>query len=152
MRYHIRMELQRFFPYRLARLAEAVSQATAQVYNERFNLTRDEWRVLAGLADSPEVKTALVLERTTLDKMRISRALASMEKSGLIGRAPDPHDGRGQLVRLLPAGRALYRKIVPMVQAREEYLLGALDATERELLDKTLEKILDRATQLRRQG
>ena len=92
------MELQQFFPYRLARLAEAVSQATAQVYNERFNLTRDEWRVLAGLADSTAVKTSQVLERTTLDKMRISRALASMEKSGLIGRSPDPQDGRGQMV------------------------------------------------------
>ena len=146
------MELQKFFPYRLARLAEAVSQATAQVYNERFNLTRDEWRVLAGLADSTAVKTSQVLERTTLDKMRISRALASMEKSGLIGRSPDPQDGRGQMVRLLPAGRALYRKIVPMVLAREEFLLGALDPAERQVLDRAVEKVLERATQLRRQG
>lgn len=152
MRYHMPMELQQFFPYRLARLAEAVSQATAQVYNERFNLTRDEWRVLAGLADSTAVKTSQVLERTTLDKMRISRALASMEKSGLIGRSPDPQDGRGQMVRLLPAGRALYRKIVPMVLAREEFLLGALDPAERQVLDRAVEKVLERATQLRRQG
>ena len=98
------------------------------------------------------MKTAQVLERTTLDKMRISRALARMEKADLVGRSPDPEDGRGQLVRLLPPGRVLYRKIVPMVQAREEYLLAALEPAEREVLDKALEKVLQRATQLRRQG
>ena len=152
MGYDIGMELQRFFPYRLARLAEAVSQATAQVYSERFKLTRDEWRVLAGLANSPEVKTAQVLERTTLDKMRISRALSRMEAAGWVERSPDPHDRRGQLVRLLPAGRALYRKIEPMVQAREAYLLSALDPQEREVLDRALDKVLECATQLRRQG
>lgn len=152
MRYHARMELQHFFPYRLARLAEAVSQATAQVYSERFDLTRDEWRVLAALVDAGAVKTAQVLERTTLDKMRVSRALASMEKAGLVGRSPDPEDGRGQLVRLLAPGRALYRKIVPMVQAREAYLLEALDPSERDILEKVLDKVLQRATQLRRHG
>jgi len=152
IRYYLPMELTQFFPYRLARLAEAVSQATAQVYSERFNLTRDEWRVLAGLADAPALKTAHVLERTTLDKMRISRALASMERSGLIARTPDPQDGRGQMVRLLPAGRALYKKIVPMVQAREAYLLEALEPDERVVLDKAFDKVLERATQLRRQG
>ncbi|MBL8352886.1 MAG: winged helix-turn-helix transcriptional regulator [Burkholderiaceae bacterium] len=146
------MDLQQFFPYRLARLAEAVSQATAQVYSERFDLTRDEWRVLAALAEAGAVKTAQVLESTTLDKMRVSRALARMEKAELVGRSSDPDDGRGQLVRLLPAGRALYRKIVPMVQAREQYLLEALGPAEREALDKAMDKVRERALQLTRQG
>lgn len=146
------MELSRFFPYRLALLAEAVSRATAQVYEERFDLTRDEWRVLAALADAREVKTAAVLERTTLDKMRVSRALARMETAALVQRSPDPEDGRGQLVRLLPVGRALYRKIVPMVQARETFLLEALEPAERDALTRAMDKVLQRATQLRQQG
>jgi len=152
MSYDIGMDLQQFFPYRLARLAEAVSQATAQVYSERFDLTRDEWRVLAALAEAGAVKTAQVLESTTLDKMRVSRALARMEKAELIERSPDPDDGRGQRVRLLPPGRALYRKIVPMVQAREAYLLEALDPAERAALDKAMDKVRERAVQLPRQG
>jgi DNA-binding MarR family transcriptional regulator len=152
MRYDIDMDLQQFFPYRLARLAEAVSQATAQVYSERFDLTRDEWRVLAALAEAGAVKTAQVLESTTLDKMRVSRALARMEKAELIERSPDPDDGRGQRVRLLPPGRALYRKIVPMVQAREAYLLEALEPAERAALDKAMDKVRERAVQLTRQG
>ena len=146
------MELEKFFPYRLAVLAEQVSLATAQVYRERFALSRDEWRVLAALAHQGEVRTADVKDRTTLDKMQVSRALARLERDGLVARLPDPDDGRAWRVRLLPAGMALYRKIVPMVQAREEYLLSDLTAQEREVLAGAIEKVEARARQLARQG
>lgn len=147
------MDLEQFFPYRLSRLAEAVSLATAQVYSERFNLSRDEWRIVSALGgEAGAVKTAYVLESSTLDKMRVSRALARLEQDGLIERSPDPNDGRGQLLRLLPAGRAMYRKIVPMVQAREEFLLAALDSEERKVFDKAVAVLRERAEQLIRQG
>jgi DNA-binding MarR family transcriptional regulator len=146
------MNLQQFFPYRLARLAEAVSRATAQVYSERFDLTREEWRVMAALAEGGEVKTAFVLDSSSLDKMRVSRALARLERDGLVGRSPDPDDGRAYLVRLLPPGLAMYRKIVPMVLAREAFLLAELKPAERALLDKALGQLLQRAEQLTRQG
>lgn len=146
------MELEKFFPYRIAALAEQVSLATAQVYRARFALSRDEWRVLAGLANQGEVRTADVKDRTTLDKMQVSRALARLERDGLVARLPDPDDGRAWRVRLLPAGMALYRKIVPMVQAREEYLLSDLTAEERQVLAGAIEKVEARARQLARQG
>ncbi|GAB3773006.1 MarR family transcriptional regulator [Ramlibacter monticola] len=146
------MELEKFFPYRIALLAEQVSLATAQVYRTRFALGRDEWRVLAALAQQGEVRAADVKDRTTLDKMQVSRALARLEQGGLLARSPDPEDGRAWRVRLLPAGAALYRKIVPMVQAREEYLLSDLSPEEREALAKALEKVEARARQLARQG
>ena len=146
------MQLEMFFPYRLAVLAEQVSLATAQVYRERFALTRDEWRVLAALAHQGEIRAADVKDRTTLDKMQVSRALARLEAQGLVARAPDPDDGRASRVRLLPAGAALYRKIVPMVQAREEYLLSDLTPQERKVFAAAIDKVEVRARQLTRQG
>ena len=146
------MELRKFFPYRLARLAEVVSQATAQVYSDRFGLTRDEWRIVAALAGQRAVRTAAILESSTLDKMRVSRALARLEKDGLVRREPDPEDGRAWLVTLEAAGTALYRKIVPMVQAREAFLLEVLAPEERAVLDAAIDKVQARAEQLLRQG
>jgi DNA-binding MarR family transcriptional regulator len=89
------MDLQQFFPYRMAVLAERVSQCLAQVYRERFGLTRDEWRVLAALAESGTVKTAQVIASTTLEKMAVSRAVTRLESAGLVERLADPDDGRG---------------------------------------------------------
>ncbi len=146
------MKLRAFFPYRLASLAEVVSQATAQVYSERFGLTRDEWRIVAALAGQGAVKTVRVMESSTLDKMRVSRAIARLEADRLIVRTPDPEDGRAWLVALQPEGTALYRKIVPMVQAREEFLLSALSESERVALNAAMDKVYERAEQLLRQG
>ena len=146
------MELHTFFPYRLAVLAEAVSQSVAQVYRERFGLTRDEWRVIAALAESGSARTAQIIERTTLEKMQVSRAVTRLEEGGLLERQPDPEDGRGWVLRLKPQGRALYRKIVPVVEAREAFLLDALDAAERQVLDSVLAKVLERARLLSSQG
>lgn len=146
------MDLQRFFPYRMALLAEAVSQSVAQVYRERFGLTREEWRVLAALAEAGSVKTSRVIEATTLEKMQVSRAVGRMEDKGLLERLPDPDDGRGWLLRLRPAGRALYAKLVPMVQAREAFLLEALSEDERRVLDAAMVKLQQRAAALSSQG
>jgi len=46
----------------------------------------------------------------------------------------------------------MYRKIVPMVLAREEFLLAELKPAERAALDKALDHLLQRAQQLNRQG
>jgi DNA-binding MarR family transcriptional regulator len=139
------MDLQAFFPYRLAVLAESVSQCVAQVYTERFGLSRDEWRVLAALADCGTVKTSRVIEHSTLEKMQVSRAVTRLEDAGLLERLPDPDDGRGWLLRLRPAGRAMYQKIVPAVKAREALLLDALESEERAALERALAKVLERA-------
>ncbi len=146
------MELESFFPYRLALLADAVSRSMAQVYAERFDLSRDEWRVLAALSQESPIRTAQVIERTTLDKVSVSRALQRMQGKNLVERETDADDARGHVIRLRPAGRALFRRIVPMVQAREQYLLDALDPAERAALDGALDKVLARARQLALQG
>lgn len=139
------MDLQQFLPYRVAVLAEAMSQCVAQVYRERFGLTRDEWRVLAALAGAGTVKTTRIIEATTLEKMQVSRAVSRLQLAGLLERLPDPEDGRGWLLRLAPAGRALHQKIVPLVQAREAFLLQALEPAEHQLLDAAIGKLLQRA-------
>jgi len=146
------MKLEQFLPYRLAVVAEAVSRSLAAVYAERFDLTRDEWRVLAQLAEVEQIKTTQLAARTTLDKMQVSRAVTRLERDGLIERRTDEADRRNLVLRILPAGRALHRKIVPMAQARERFLLEALSADEQAALDRALDKLLAQARQLQAQG
>jgi DNA-binding MarR family transcriptional regulator len=108
--------------------------------------------VLAALAQLGEVRTAAVMASGPLDKMQASRAVGRLERDGLLARSPDPQDGRGYLLRLTPAGRALHRRIVPMVRAREAFLLEALAPAERAALDRALDAVQARAEQLLRQG
>ncbi len=139
------VNLQEFLPYRLAVLSEAVSRCVSQVYGERFQLTRDEWRVLAALAESGAMKSTAAALHTTLDKMQVSRACGRLESRGLIRRDEDPDDRRNKILRLTPDGRGLLDEVVPIVQAREADLLQALDPHERLALEQTIDKLLARA-------
>jgi len=136
------LKLQRYFPYRLARLAEQVSLAVAEVYGDRFALSRQEWRILAALGEQPRLPTKEIGRLTTLDKMNVSRGMQSLEARGIVSRARDPDDGRERIVTLTAAGRALYRRIVPYALARESDLLGVLTAQEIATLDTVIDKLL----------
>ena len=144
------LKLQEYFPYRLARLAEQVSLAVAEVYADRFALSRQEWRILAALGEQPRLPTKQIGRLTTLDKMNVSRAMQSLEARGIQARSPaplvsrsrDPDDGRERIVTLTAAGRGLYRRIVPYALARESDLLGVLSAAELATLDTVIDKLL----------
>jgi DNA-binding MarR family transcriptional regulator len=139
------MDLQSFFPYRLAVLAEQVSRSMAEVYAERFGITRDEWRVLAALPERGSIRTAEVIAQATLEKMQVSRAVARLEERGALARERDPEDQRGQLLQLRPAGRRLMAQIAPLVKAREAELLSVLSTAERQALEKAMDKMLARS-------
>lgn len=146
------MQLAEFFPYRLAVLADQVSQCMAQVYAARFQLTRDEWRVLAALHQNPTMKTGDAIAHTTIEKMQASRAITRLEEGGFISRTEAEHDRRHRVLSLTPAGKALVKKIIPLVQAREAFLLEGLDDQERAALDRALDKLTERARTLVSQG
>ncbi len=137
----VELDLQQYFPYRLARLAEQVSLAVAEVYAERFCLTRQEWRVLAILGARTEIATKEIGPLTTLDKMQVSRAVQGLEARGIVSRKHDANDRRELIVSLTSAGRALYRKIVPYALAREARLLSVLTPDEVGLLDRVMRKL-----------
>lgn len=137
----VELDLQRYFPYRLARLAEQVSLAVAEVYAARFALSRQEWRILAVLGARPELPTKEIGRLTTLDKMHVSRAMQALEQRGIVKRARAPDDGRERIVALTAAGRLIYRKIVPYALGREADLLAALTPAEIATLDRVIDKL-----------
>ena len=140
--------LARFFPYRLSLLQLAVSRALAQVYAQPFGLHRHAWRVMAVLGGEAPLSAAEVAARTSMDKVQVSRALARLGADGWLERRADPGDRRRSRLALSPAGRAVYREIVPRVRARERQLLEALDAGERAALEEVMERLTRRAREL----
>ena len=137
-----------FLPYRLSILASRVSQTLAAAYNQRFGMTIPEWRVMAVLGQFPGLSAAEVAEKTAMDKVRVSRAVAALSAAGRVLRAPDPRDGRRASLRLSAAGRRVYAEVVPLARSYERRLLEALGADERRELDGIIERLLDRASLL----
>jgi len=135
------LRLDRFLPYRLSVLANRTSGALARVYAERFRLSVPQWRVMAVLAETPELSANQVAERTAMDKVMVSRAVTGLLRSKRVRRATDRGDRRRSVLRLSERGLAVYREIVPLARAYEARLLAALAPADRAALDRLLDAL-----------
>src|SRR5438552_936344 len=88
------LELEQFLPYRLSVLSNRVSGAIAQVYSERFDLGVTEWRVMAVLGRYPGLSASEVAQRTAMDKVAVSRAVAGLVEAGRVERETHDDDRR----------------------------------------------------------
>ena len=135
------LDLDRFMPYRLSVLTNRVSSAIARHYSERFNLSIPEWRVIAVLGQNPGLSAREVAERTAMDKVQVSRAVASLLAAKRLTKAAHISDGRVAHLSLSAKGRAIYEEVVPLALGLEKRLLAVLTAKEREMLDQLLTKL-----------
>ena len=138
---HTQLELQNFLPYRLSVLSNRASDAIAREYSQRFALSVTEWRVMAVLGRYPGLSANQVAQRTAMDKVAVSRAVASLLDAGRLLRSFDDDDRRRSVLRLSEAGHAVYDQIVPLALGFEQQLLGGMQADERDLLFRLLDRL-----------
>jgi DNA-binding MarR family transcriptional regulator len=137
--------LEDFLPYRLSILSNTVSSTIASTYDKRFGLTIPEWRVIAILGRFPGLSAVEVAERTLMDKVAVSRAVAKLIKSGRIDRQFADADRRRSILNLSEEGRKVHDQIAPMALKFEEDLLHGLNDDEIRTLNVLMERLLARA-------
>jgi DNA-binding MarR family transcriptional regulator len=141
------LDLERFLPFRLSVLANRVTRAVARVYSQRFELSAPEWRTMAVLGRFGPMTANNVVERTAMDKVRVSRAVARLLAHHRVSRRADPDDRRRAILDLTPEGRTIYGQVVPLVLAVEHELVSDLDPGERAMLETVLRKLELRTAQ-----
>lgn len=130
------MHIENFFPYRLAIVAEAFSRQLADVYGGNHRLSREEWRLLFLLDDAGTLNSLQLAQRTTLDKVQISRAATRLDDKGLIIRKVQGADRRLRDYTITEDGRALFQKAFAEVAERAQSILDTMPHEDREALDR----------------
>lgn len=138
------LELERFLPYRLSILSNRISQRIAGTYAERFGLAVTEWRVIAVLGRYPGLSANAVAERTAMDKVAVSRAVARLLARGLLQREVHGGDRRRSVLALSAEGLRIHGLVAPLALDCERELLSPLDPAERETLARLLARIGER--------
>ena len=140
-----RLDLFKFLPFRLNRLAAEVSLALSSEYQARYGLDIPEWRVLATLGFRSEACSAQYISQCTrTHKSTISRAVTALLERALIERVANADDRREFRLRLTRKGKALYDDLIPRLLRKEQDILAGLSAQERKELGRLLGKIESR--------
>lgn len=142
------LDLEHFLPYRLSVLSNTISTALAGAYARRFGLSIPQWRVIAILARNPGLSAAAVAERTAMDKVAVSRAVAGLVGSGRVRCALAQSDRRRSVLTLTARGREVYTRIVPYALEYERRLLAELAPSEQLLFNSLLTRLQKRAALL----
>lgn len=105
-------------------------------------LSRVEYVVIysLGLADGSQARD--ISETSGFPKNTLSRAIARLEKLGLIWREPLPSGGRNQILRLSEDGWALFNETVPTFESFEKMMLDSLTPEECATLGQLLAKVV----------
>jgi DNA-binding MarR family transcriptional regulator len=137
-----------FIPHKLAVVANRVSQSVGHLFETQFNLQIPEWRILMALYAYGALIFNEVVDRTSMDKARVSRAQKRLVDLNMIKATDDPTDGRRLILALTPTGVKRCADILPEAAAREAWFLAALSDEEQKQLDVILDKLMARSQEL----
>ena len=136
------LDLDRFLPYRLDILADAVSRALSRLYKDRYGLAVPEWRVLAHLGQYAPITAKAIAGHSRMHKTKVSRAVAELERLGYVRRAGSEEDRREEPLSLTQKGKAAYDDLAPKAADFARHLLDDLSVAERRALESAIDRLL----------
>lgn len=137
--------LEDFLPYRLSVAADTVTRIITRQHLAQSGLGMSEWRLLAAVGRFGVLSPTAAGACTSMDKVKVSRAAASLVARGLLRQSQDPNDGRGRLLRLTRKGTSVYASVTPTSERIESMLAEGLSKTEWTALNRALGKLMTHA-------
>jgi len=133
-------DLQSFFPYLVRVYYRAVSKSVARIYESRYGLTVSEWRTMAVLGTNT-LSAGEIVERSSMDKVNVSRAIQRLRARGFLRRDIDGDDRRRAMVRLTDMGTTAFADLIPEVNALVDDILMGFTSEERLLLIGLMDRV-----------
>jgi len=126
-------------------LLRMVSNAVSHNFARKLadeGVTVAEWVMLRAMFDKDEITPSVLADELGMTRGAISKLADRLAGKHLITRTADPDDRRGQLLALLPAGRALVPLLANHADRNDAEYFELLCAPERFALAQTLRKLI----------
>jgi DNA-binding MarR family transcriptional regulator len=111
---------------------------------KRHKISINEFRMLMMIGQLGTTASHEVAELTGVNTMAISRAVALLRRHRRIEVATDPSNRRRKILRLTPAGRALYEQMLPTTEKVARYLFEALRPDEIMAFDRFVRTVTEK--------
>ncbi len=135
-------------------LARRLQQAHTLLWHALVSkeTTSPQFAVLTAVAASDDLDQRTVGEIIGLDRSTTAEIVSRLSDRGLLRRVRDPADGRRNLLRLTPAGRALQRQTARRAARMNKVLLAPLDDHEQQVLLELMRRLVTAADSYREPG
>jgi DNA-binding MarR family transcriptional regulator len=127
--------------YLIGAISNILSIGGSRFYRQHFGIGLSEWRLMWVLGIEPVMTAQRASQIMGLDKAAVSRAVAGLERRGLLRAASDPADNRQRLIGLSSAGTDLYRKMIVVSRERQRRLLAPLSGEDQRNLANLLRRL-----------
>lgn len=108
---------------------------------KRGKLTVAQFAVLEILYHKGDLRIREIIEGTLSTGGNMTVVIENLEKTGFVGRYPDPKDGRASLIRITEKGKELMDSIFPNHVENVSEIFNVLTETEKRGLVQLLKKL-----------
>lgn len=130
-----------YLPCRLAAVSTTVLRSVAWIFEDCYDMSIPEWKVMSTVARHPRLSAVEVAQHAGLDTVAVSRAVTKLMDVGRISREFGKEDRRRSILELSEEGRKLYEQITPMAARFEASLLEELSDEEIRVLEIALKSL-----------
>jgi DNA-binding MarR family transcriptional regulator len=127
--------------YLIGAISNIVSIGGSRLYRRAYNIGLTEWRLMWVLAIAPQITAQRASQIMGLDKAAVSRAVAALQRRGLVQIEPDPSDSRQRIIELSETGSELHCRIMIIAKERERRLLAPFTKEEVRILGGLLRRM-----------
>jgi DNA-binding MarR family transcriptional regulator len=110
---------------------------------DRYKISLNEFRLLMTIGGLGTTASHEVAEKTGVNVMSVSRAVAALERNGRISVSTDPANRRRKVLALTEEGQRLYAIMRPQSRKVAEFLFSELDCADVATLDGILGQLIE---------
>lgn len=128
--------------FRISILAKLLDRRLATQIGDQFGLGVAEYKVFGQIVLHPGATVRAIAASTFVDKAQVSRAVAQLEKQGLVSRTTTDQDRRAPLLYATTTGERLFEEIRPLRQEQERALKAELTPAQYQAMTSAIEVLI----------
>ncbi|MPZ34135.1 MAG: MarR family transcriptional regulator [Rhodospirillales bacterium] len=128
-------------PYLLGAISNRTVATGSRFYQDQFGISLAEGRLMYVLGYEGVLTARRASEIMGIDKGATSRALAGLQRRGLVHLTVDDDDTRQRTIRFTRSGQALYDRLIVASLERERKLLSVFSEKEEQVLAALLKRL-----------
>jgi DNA-binding MarR family transcriptional regulator len=130
-----------FTLYWLSVASNTAERGLTQLLQATVELSLPEWRVMLLVGKMPGLSTDAIADKTTMDKSKVSRAIARLGALGYVERTVPKTDRRLNSLAITKSGKRVFERCLEIAETAQADFVSPLSSAEHDTLFALLARL-----------